>query len=147
MRWVKLPSLGFLLLMCRDVSSHGENGLYIGKNLIFSLNRHFFIGAKWRRSRLGRHLTPDGICHSVRRVLCQVGRGCHAQNVRGGIANPAPLRILSWPKVCHPWTLDSGIPDRNDEQKPVSTVLRGDMPPQIMLIGFFDFHLDKLAHL
>ena len=32
---------------------------------------------------------PDGICNPVRNVLCQIGCRDFAQNVSGGITNPA----------------------------------------------------------
>ncbi len=30
------------------------------------------------------------------------------------VSRPLAHGRLSWPLVCHPWTLDSGIHDRND---------------------------------
>ena len=40
---------------------------------------------------------PDGICNPVRNVLCHIGCRDFAQNVSGGVTNPAALRY--WTEV------------------------------------------------
>ena len=83
-----------------------------------------------------QELKPDGICNPVRNVLCHIGCRDYSQNVSGGVANPAALRIHGKTVSVKPVTSNHAYG---------STLKKGSKFTEIYEYGSIKLHFDSVV--